>query len=127
MKIKEVFIADDGTEFDDEDECLAHEERSKIEFLKRNGVRVFDCDFNEPQNAEEIVFFHVFNATEENYRAVKDFFEYWGCEFNVDVWKSGTYKYSYDRYIFENITKICIDMETNCQAVLKAIEIDTTK
>lgn len=127
MEVRKTYIADDGTEFDDCEECLVYEEKGKIENLKRKGIRVFDCDFNEAQCAEEIEFFHVFHATEENYEALAQYFKYWGVCFDVSEWMSGTYKYNENRYIFENITKICIDMETNCQAVLKAIEIDTTK
>ncbi len=52
------YLADDGTEFEDKDECLDYERKQKLGDLK--GLKFYDSDFNEltidqAENCEQLI------------------------------------------------------------------------
>jgi hypothetical protein len=41
------YVADDGTEFEDEDECLDYERKTLLADFSNKGLRAFDCNKKE--------------------------------------------------------------------------------
>lgn len=68
MKTIEIYVADDGTRFEDEDECLAYEERTKYD---NGSIIVLNGDFKfiDPKNGfdnwiEESIYIRIVNPLE---------------------------------------------------------------
>ena len=84
------YVADDGTEFEDEDECLDYERKTLLANFSYRGLRAFDCNKKElpVENYTEVGsllddswFFIIPNAVKDEFsEAVRD--EYWHSPFS---------------------------------------------
>ena len=70
METITIYVAEDGTKFDDERECIDYEDKMLIQKLYDLGMRFYDCDFKqiEKENiveSKDIVYIYI--PSEETY------------------------------------------------------------
>lgn len=71
-----TYIADDGTVFYDEEECLIHEWKNKIDDMKSGDLLILDHDKQPCYFAPEDAYY-VVTRTEEAVNLLKEIFEYY--------------------------------------------------
>lgn len=82
-----TYIADDGTVFYDEEECLIHEWKNKIDDMKSGDLLILDHDIQPCYFAPEDAYY-VVTRTEEAVNLLKEIFEYYDelCPWNNKEW-----------------------------------------
>lgn len=82
-----TYIADDGTVFYDEEECLIHEWKNKIDDMKSGDLLVLDCNKQPCYFAPEDAYY-VVTRTDEAVNLLKEIFDYYDecCPWNNKEW-----------------------------------------
>lgn len=86
---EEIYIADDGTEFDDEDDCLEHERKCAL-----GKIKMYDQNLEETNSLEEChcVNLNTWVALNDFVKACKDQFNTKGLERpGIYIYTEGTY------------------------------------
>ena len=130
-----TYIADDGTVFYDEEECLIYEWKNKIDDMKSGDLLILDYDqhpcYFTPAHA-----YYVVTRTDEAVDLLKEIFDYYDetCPWNYKEWNDpGTisdsvawiknkdnsewYSYYYLDSLRRNIINTCNTMEQIMVAV----------
>ena len=105
---KEIYIAEDGTEFDDQDDCEAYEYR-----LVGKRLKMYKYSFSPCQSIEDCCYVKL--DTETDVQAFIDLCKYDGIS-HKGVTTPGLYMYSEGRYGFAN------DAWVNLSEILKHLE-----
>lgn len=82
-----TYIADDGTVFYDEEECLIYEWKNKIDDMKSGDLLVLDCD-KQPCYFSPADAYYVVTRTDEAVNLLKEIFDYYDecCPWNNKEW-----------------------------------------
>ena len=91
---KEIYIAEDGTEFDDQDHCEAYENS-----LIGKRLKMYSYDYSPCESVDECCYAKL--GTEEDVQAFVDLCEYDGIS-HRGITTPGLYMYSEGRYGFAN-------------------------
>lgn len=82
-----TYIADDGTVFYDEEECLIHEWKNKIDDMKSGDLLILDYD-KQPCYFAPVDAYYVVTKTEEAANLLKEIFSYYDecCPWDYTEW-----------------------------------------
>lgn len=100
MKRKTIYIADDGTHFDDEIECMKYDLTNAVEFFVNEGdISFADEEGNEVTDPKVVLsgetIYQINIKTDLTLKLVKDLNEWNGYFFDID--SLGVWKYYTDR------------------------------
>ena len=97
METITIYVAEDGTKFDDERECIDYEDKMLIQKLYDLGMRFYDCDFKqiEKENiveSKDIVYIYI--PSEEAYNLFDSAVDKYLFDINVIYTNNGYYYYN---------------------------------
>lgn len=97
METITIYVAEDGTKFDDERECIDYEDKMLIQKLYDLGMRFYDCEFKQIEkenivNSKDIVYFYIPN--EEAYNSFVSALDKYLFEINIVYTNNGYYYYN---------------------------------
>lgn len=97
METITIYVAEDGTKFDDERECIDYEDKMLIQKVYDSGIRFYDCEFKQIEkenivNSKDIVYFYIPN--EEAYNSFVSALDKYLFEINIVYTNNGYYYYN---------------------------------
>lgn len=118
--MRSIFIADDGTEFDDEDDCLEYEASA---VLKNDSIMLFDEECNRITNVRDLdnVYYGYFKTPEDATTAKELIYEWVGTCSVQSIDDAGYWAYSFKEDEFVNID-FEIERLENCVKNIKDIK-----
>lgn len=109
---KTIYIANDGTQFDDEDECIKHELNENVaDIVANNELLIFGSN-NKMIHINDLNFYKEFEKacyivikTERAYNYLSDFCAYYGfdCPYISNDNYKRSYYYDFDNYDWDEI------------------------
>ena len=121
MEKKITYIAEDGEEFEDEEECLAYERLLQ----KVCGVMAFDDDRNLVSSADDVAttaqYYFITDAAEAK-KSFDFISDYYGTDIPTELKDGDIFRYDSDRYVWINVIdelsdlgKLVIDISSEAQ------------
>ena len=97
METITIYVAEDGTKFDDERECIDYEDKMLIQKLYDLGMRFYDCDFKqiEKENiveSKDIVYIYI--PSEETYNLFDSAVDKYLFDIEIVYTNDGYYYYN---------------------------------
>lgn len=97
MKTIVIYVAEDGTKFDDEHECMSYEEKISIQKIYDSGIRFYDYDFKriEKENiidTKNIAYIYIPN--EEIYNSLILILDLYLYDISIAYTDNGYYYYN---------------------------------
>lgn len=96
METITIYVAEDGTKFDDERECIDYEDKMLIQKLYDLGMRFYDCEFKQIEkenivNSKDIVYIYI--PSEKAYNLFVSAQDKYLFEINIVYTNNGYYYY----------------------------------
>lgn len=97
METITIYVAEDGTKFDDERECIDYEDKILIQKLYDLGMKFYDCEFKqiEKENiieSKDIVYIYI--PSEDAYNLFDSAVDKYLFDINIEYISNGYYYYN---------------------------------
>lgn len=97
METITIYVAEDGTKFDDERECMDYEDKILIQKLYDLGMKFYDCEFKQIEK-ENIVkskdIAYIYIPSEEAYDSFDSAVDKYLFDINIIYTNNGYYYYN---------------------------------
>lgn len=106
METITIYVAEDGTKFDDERECMDYEDKMLIQKVYDSGIRFYDYDFKQIEkenivNSKDIVYLYI--PSEEAYYSLVSALDKYLFEINIIYTSNGYYYYNSTTEDYESL------------------------
>lgn len=106
METITIYVAEDGTKFDDERECIDYEDKMFIQKIYDSGIRFYDYDFKQIEkenivNSKDIVYIYIPN--EEAYYSLVSALDKYLFDINIIYVNNGYYYYNSTTEDYESL------------------------
>lgn len=103
-----TYVAEDGTKFDDELECMDYEEKISIQKIYDSGMRFYDYDFKQIEkenivNSKDIVYIYI--PSEDAYNSFDSAVNKYLFDINIEYISNGYYYYNSTTGDYESLEK----------------------
>lgn len=106
METITIYVAEDGTKFDDERECIDYEDKMLIQKVYDSGIRFYDYDFKQIEkenivNSKDIIYIYI--PSEEAYYSLVSALDKYLFEINIIYTSNGYYYYNSTTEDYESL------------------------
>lgn len=106
METITIYVAEDGTKFDDERECIDYEDKMSIQKIYDSGMRFYDYKFKQIEkeniiNSKDIVYIYI--PSEEAYYLLVSALDKYLFEINITYISNGYYYYNSTTEDYESL------------------------
>lgn len=106
METITIYVAEDGTKFDDERDCIDYEDKMLIQKVYDSGIRFYDYDFKQIEkenivNSKDIVYLYI--PSEEAYYSLVSALDKYLFEINIIYTSNGYYYYNSTTEDYESL------------------------
>lgn len=106
MKTMVTYVAEDGTKFDDEHDCMDYEEKISIQKIYDSGIRFYDYDFKQIKkenimDTKNIAYIYI--PSDEIYYSLFPILELYLYDISIAYTDNGYYYYNSVTHDYESL------------------------